>query len=269
MATAKKVTKVGGDDPTPRQSAPSTSSENKGKAKQLRLFAILSWILAIVAEAGAIFVLLKSPKPIETNTWIWLIALIVADLIFVIVGSLLWKKSNRYDPASRKDKVKFFIQNQLGVIIAAIAFLPLIVLIFANKDLTGNQKKILGGIGIIAVLIAGIVGIDFDPPSLEDQAGQLSDLTGGNHVFWTKSGTRYHIYDDCQYINTDRTDEIFQGTVSQARELKNITELCKTCENKARKQKGTVTNDLPESEDNAFPETSESILNTVTDFLGN
>ncbi|HQI71472.1 MAG TPA: hypothetical protein PLT47_12020, partial [Bacteroidales bacterium] len=57
-----------------------------------------------------------------------------------IIGSLQWKKANRFDPASEKDKIRFFIQNQLGAIISIIAFLPLIILIFTNKNMTGSKK---------------------------------------------------------------------------------------------------------------------------------
>ncbi|HOV11035.1 MAG TPA: hypothetical protein PLT47_12015 [Bacteroidales bacterium] len=60
---------------------------------------------------------------------------------------------------------------------------------------------------------------------------------GQDFVYWTKSGTRYHLYKDCSYINTDRTDEIFEGTVETARHEKNITELCRYCENRAKKEK--------------------------------
>ena len=77
----------------------------------------------------------------------------------------MWKKSNRFDPASEKDGFKFFIQNQLGAIISVIAFLPLVILIFTNKDMNGKQKGIVGAIAVIAMLIAGITGIDFNPPS--------------------------------------------------------------------------------------------------------
>ena len=244
MATTKKVTKVSGGEDAPQKATFVPTAEAKGKATQLRLFAVLSWVLAIAAEIGAILVLLKSAKPIETSTWVWMIAFIVIDLIFVIVGSMLWKKANRFDPASKKDKTKFFLQNQLGVIIAVVAFLPLVILIFTNKDLDGKQKGILGGIAIVALLAAGILSADFNPPSVEEYAEQTSrieELTGSNSVYWTKSGTKYHIYDDCSHISSNRTDEIFNGTVANARELKNITELCKTCENRAVKTKGIVS----------------------------
>lgn len=92
------------------------TEEAKGKAKQLRLFAILAWVIAI---AGEVFTILKL---ISNETLVWLIIAIVVILALAITGSLLWKKANRMDPASEKDKVKFFIQTQLGAIIAVIAF---------------------------------------------------------------------------------------------------------------------------------------------------
>jgi len=238
--TKKKLTRVGGGETqsTPKDTKPFVASaESKTKAKKFRIFAILSWIVAIGFEIGAIMVLQKAP--ISTT---WLIFLLVVDLIFVVIGSLHWKKANRLDPASEKDKVKFFIQNQLGLIIAIIAFLPIVILIFTNKDLSGKQKGLVGSIAVIALVIAGLTGVDFDPASIEqytEQTQQVEALTDGvNHVYWTKSGKSYHIYQDCSYINTDRTNEIFEGTVAQARELKNITDLCDRCENRAGKEKG-------------------------------
>ena len=62
-------------------------------------------------------------------------------------------------------------------------------------------------------------------------------MGGVNNVYWTKSGKSYHLYQDCGYINSDRTTEIFQGKVESARELKNITDICDRCANKAKKQK--------------------------------
>jgi len=239
---AKKITRVEGGK-TPSASTVNESKsfvvteESKGKAKTFRILAIISWIIAIGFEVLAILELRKAP----INTTL-LIIFIVADLIFAVTGSLLWKKSNRLDPASEKDKVRFFIQNQLGMIIAIIAFLPLVILIFTNKNMSGKQKGLVGAIAVVALLIAGVTGIDFNPPSQEqylEQTQQVEALNDGlNYVYWTKSGHSYHIFSDCSYINTDRTDEIFEGTVAQARELKNITDLCDRCANRAKKEKG-------------------------------
>jgi dipeptide/tripeptide permease len=211
------------------------SAESKGQAKSLRLFAILAWVVAIGLEIWAI-IMLKTP-PISMA---WLIGLIVVDLGFAILGSVLWKKSNRLDPASEKDKTRFFIQNQLGVIISVIAFLPLVVLIFTNKDLNGKQKGILGSVAVVAMLIASIVGIDFNPASIEQYTKQTQEvevLMGTNKVFWTESGSSYHLFHDCSYINSDRTKAIFDGTVAKARELKNITDICDRCKHRVEKEK--------------------------------
>ncbi|MBN1415480.1 MAG: hypothetical protein JW973_10290 [Bacteroidales bacterium] len=255
--TSKKITRVEGGE-TPSDSAAKEtksfipSDENKAKATTFRIIAVISWIIAIGFEVVAILLLRK--PPINTT---WLIILIAAALIFAVVGSLLWKKSNRLDPASEKDKVKFFIQNQLGAIIGVLAFLPLVILIFTNKDLSGKQKGLVGTIAVIALLIAGIVGVDFNPPSQEqylEQTEKVKSLNDGvNHVYWTKYGKSYHLYQDCSYINTARTDEIFEGTVAQARELKNITDLCDRCEKRARKEKG-LDESLEESPEEVLDE---------------
>ncbi len=234
--TKKKLTHVEGGEPTSAAAEARTfvpTPESKAKAGKFRLFAVLSWVVAIGLEVAAILQL----KVVPIKTWL-LIVLIAADLIFAVVGNLLWKKANRFDPASEKQKFKFFVQNQLGAIIAVIAFLPLVLLILTNKDLKGKQKGLVGAVAVVALLIAGFTGIDFNPPSQEQYAQQIEQVKalGAEHVYWTKSGTRYHLYQDCQHINTSKTDEIFQGTVPQARELKNITELCKTCEARWKKE---------------------------------
>jgi len=235
--TKKKVTKVGGDAPASSKKDATfvASAESKGKATKFRIFAMLSWIIAIGIEVWAILLLQK--PPINTT---YLIIMVVVIMIFAIIGSLLWKKANRFDPASEKNKVKFFIQNQLGVIITVIAFLPLIILIFTNKDLKGKQKGLVGTIAIVALVIAGYFGVSLNPPSIEqytEQTAKVESLMGVNNVYWTKSGKKYHTYIDCQHINTSKTDEIFSGTVAKARELKNISELCLTCEKRAEKEK--------------------------------
>ncbi len=238
MEKKKKITRVeGGETPIsdqPKRFVP--TAESKGKATQLRVIAGILWFFAIAAQIGAIMLLFKQPI-----NMLWSIILIAVDLVLVIIGSLLWKKSNRLDPASEKQKFRFFMQSQLGMVTAVIAFLPLVIFILTNKNLDGKQKGILGGIAAAALLIAGVVGYDFNPPSIEQYTEEINRVewlnNGVDHVYWTKSGKVYHLYDDCSYINTDRTDEIFEGTVPQARELKNITSLCSRCEKRSIKEK--------------------------------
>lgn len=238
--SSKKITRVGDDASasSPEAGTFVASAESKAQAKNLRIMAAIAFVAAIGSEIWAIMLLQK--PPVSTT---WLIVLVVADLIFAVAGSLLWQKANRFDPASERDKVRFFIQNQLGLILAILAFLPLVILIFTNKNLSGKQKGLVGSIAVIALIIASVVGIDFNPPSQEqyaEQTKQVQDLMGGvNHVYWTKSGKSYHLYQDCSYINSERTNEIFEGTVAQARELKNITDLCNRCESKRVKEKET------------------------------
>ena len=215
------------------------SDEAKGKAKQLRLFAMLAWIVAI---AGEVFAILKL---ISNETLTMLIVAIVVILALAITGSVLWKKSNRLDPASEKDKFKFFVQNQLGAIMAVLAFLPLVILIFTNKDLDGKTKGIAGSIAVVALLIAGITGVDFNPPSVEKYTEQINaqtdlikNLNGGvDYVYWTNHGNKYHLDSDCQHI---RGREQHSGTVAEAWEERKIgdSELCATCRKAAEKRMG-------------------------------
>ncbi len=242
MNTKKKVTRIEG---TSQASAPKTfvpSPESKSKATQLRLFAGLAWLLAIAAQVFAISQLFKTPV-----NMVLIIVLIIVDLVLAILGSILWKKSNRLDPASEKNKFLFFMQSQLGLVVAVIAFLPLIIFILTSKNLDGKQKGILGAIAAIALVIAGITGFDFNPPSVEQYTQQtygVEQLTGQNLVYWTKSGSRYHINQECHSINTHKTEEIFEGTVDKARELKNISELCGHCRNRAMREKNLAAEDL-------------------------
>lgn len=217
------------------------SEEAKAKAGQFRLFAILLWLVAIAGETFAIL------KLIHNETLTWLIVAIVVILILAVVGNLLWKKANRLDPPSEKDKVKFFLQSQLGAIMSVLAFLPLVILIFMNKNIDGKTKGIAGVIAVIALLAAGITGTDFNPPSVEKyteqinaQTDSLKQITNGvDHVYWSKAGNKYHIYKDCQHIKN--SDEVFEGTVKDAWESRHIEngELCKTCKARAIKENGT------------------------------
>ncbi|MCJ7524206.1 MAG: hypothetical protein MUP71_03165, partial [Candidatus Aminicenantes bacterium] len=62
--TKKKLTHVeGGETPSTAQEAKPfvAAPESKAKAKKFRLFSILSWIVAIGLEVGAILMLKKVP----------------------------------------------------------------------------------------------------------------------------------------------------------------------------------------------------------------
>lgn len=217
------------------------SAESKAKAKQLRIFAFIAWILAMAGQVFAIF------KLISDETLVWLIVVIVVILGLAITGSLLWKKANRLDPASEKDKMKFFIQNQLGAIMGMLAFLPLVILIFMNKNIDGKTKGIAGAIAVIAMLAAGISGVDFDPPSIEQYTKEINEQTStlkklnfdNDNVYWTSAGNKYHVFEDCQHIKGRKV--VTNGTVKESWEQKGISELCKTCQKRAIRER-----DIPE-----------------------
>ncbi|CAN5367227.1 hypothetical protein BH10ACT7_BH10ACT7_30360 [soil metagenome] len=206
------------------------TAEAKSKATMFRVIAIIGWVIAIAIEAVAIFWLLRQDS---TQSWyLWaLIGALVLIAIFAIVGSQFWKKANDLDPAKKSEPVRFFVQNQLGVIISIIAFLPLIILVFTNKNMDGKQKGIAGAIGIALLLAAGFLSADFSPNSVEDETaqqvaneGQIGDyttiveeLTGADAVTWTLSGNVYHLCEDASAVNlTSADNQIYAGTVSDA-----------------------------------------------------
>lgn len=148
------------------------TQDQKGKAKKLRIFAALAWVVAIGAEIAGI-VLLKRGTFNEGNLAL-LIGILVGIAVFAIAGSLMWKAANKHDPASKADGFRFFVQNQLGAIVTVIAFLPLLALIFLDKDMDPKNKKIAGGVGVVLALLATVVGIDFKPPSVEQYSEDMN-----------------------------------------------------------------------------------------------
>ncbi|MEO6432874.1 MAG: hypothetical protein ABIO29_02705 [Sphingomicrobium sp.] len=141
-------------------------------AKRLRIYAVIAWIIAIGAEIAGI-VMLRQHK-FDNGNLPLLIGLLVGIAVFAIAGSMMWKAANKHDPARASDKARFFFQNQLGAIITVIAFLPLLVLIFMDKDMDPKNKKIAGGIGAVLAVAATMFGIDFNPASVEQYTQDMN-----------------------------------------------------------------------------------------------
>jgi hypothetical protein len=179
MATKKKV--VEATKQNQKKWDPIASGEEQWKPSEealkqerpLRIFAWLAWILAIAGELFTIFYILKQ-NPINM---LLLIGALVVIALLAIAGSRIWRKANQLNPASSKDNVRYFVQNQLGAIISMVAFLPLIVLIFINKDMDGKQKTLAGGVGIVLVLVASLLGFNFNPPSVEQNTYVMVQTT--------------------------------------------------------------------------------------------
>ena len=144
----------------------------KSAATRLRIFAAIAWLIAIGTEIAGI-VLLRQHKFDHGNLGL-LIGLLVVIAVFAIAGSLMWKAANKHDPARESDRARFFFQNQLGAIITVIAFLPLIVLVFMDKDMDPKNKKIAGGIGVVLAAAATLTGVDFNPPSVEQYTKDMN-----------------------------------------------------------------------------------------------
>jgi hypothetical protein len=144
----------------------------KSAATRLRIFAAIAWIVAIGTEVAGV-VMLRQHKFDHGNLPL-LIGLLVVIAVFAIAGNLLWKAANKHDPASKADPARFFFQNQLGAIITIIAFLPLIVLILMDKDMDPKNKKIAGGIGAALAVLATVIGVDFNPPSVEQYTQDMN-----------------------------------------------------------------------------------------------
>ncbi|MFF8818401.1 hypothetical protein ACF07D_10445 [Leucobacter sp. NPDC015123] len=213
----------------------------KSKATKFRWIAAILWAVAIALEAVSIFWLLRQREFVgEDGTLVrnqdtglieqqnatavfpqWAFVTLIIALVVIaalaITGSMLWKKANRLDPARQSETVKFFVQNQLGAIIAIIAFLPLIVLIFTNKDMDGKQKGIAGAIGIVLALAATALGIDYNPASVEKYTADQStviQLLGQDEVVWVDGGTVYHVCENVSDIQTGSDKRV--GTTAEA-----------------------------------------------------
>ncbi len=243
--TTKRVVRVEVDESASERAASSESSassnwkpsaEAKSQATGLRVGAWAFWAAAIVGEGLAIYWMLwlepfkpaaSAPWFVDSETALWLLlGMLVGIALLAVAGSQLWKKANRLDPAKRSEPFRFFVQNQLGAIVTLVAFLPLIVLIFLNKDMDGKQKGIAGGVGVAVLIVATLLGASFNPPSVEGYANEgqigeyteiVEELTGEDYVTWTQSGSVYHLCLEASAVNRVSADgAIYEGTVDAA-----------------------------------------------------
>jgi len=233
------ATKGSGRQKAPAEWKPTEASN--AKASRLRLISWVLWIVAIALEVVAIFWLLRQRTAVggtglvrdeetgllveegvtyEFPQWAF-ITLIVAFVVIgalSITGSILWKKANRLDPAKRSETVRFFVQNQLGAIVAIIAFVPLIVLVLLNKDMSRTQKGTAGVIGGVIAIAAILLGIEFDPASVEQYTADQStviQILGKDEVVWVAGGNVYHVCADVPDV-TNATTEMSTGTTAEA-----------------------------------------------------
>ena len=229
-----------------------------GNATGYRVGAIILWVLALACEVLAILLAGGKLRITFMSTLVGIIILIVLDLVFLIIGSQLWKKANHISPASKKNPTKYWLWNNLGLIMAVFCFLPLIILLLTNKDLDKKTKTIATIAAVVALLIGGVAGYEFNDLSKEDKDAAITALEG-TAVYWTPYGRVYHTHvideelshttddgKDCPYLN--RSDSLTRGTVEQALEA-GKTKLCSYCQRHDHIEgEGLRTDDVPEPE---------------------
>lgn len=188
----------------------------KAAATRLRIFAAIAWAVAIGGEIAGIVLLLK--HKFDHGNMPLLIGILVGIAVFAIAGSLMWKAANKHDPASKAEPFKFFVQNQLGAIITLIAFLPLVVLIFMDKDMDPKNKKIAGGIGAGLAVLATLIGVSWKPPSVEQYTQDMNQCAA---QIKAKQPT------------TACSPEVASQAQDIARDSKTVADATKTAENPA------------------------------------
>lgn len=220
-----------------------------GNATGLRVGAIILWLAALGFEFLAWFVFIGKINLTFLPSMAQLIAFLVLDLACVIIGAQLWKKANHIKPASEKNKVLFWLWNNMGLIVCAFAFVPFIILALTDKKADKKTKAIATVAAIIALLIGGVTGIDWNPVSEEQQQAAMSAIEG--KVLWAPFGKVYHIDETCQALNQSET--LTEGTVEEAI-AEGRTRLCAFCA-KRNDVEGVVTD--KNVEDVELEETTE------------
>ena len=200
-----------------------THDERKAQAKPFRIAAIALWVLGLIAEILC-FVFLKGNKPMP-----WVITPLVVDFVLVVVGSQLWKKANHIDPPAKAEGALYWLKTELGVVVAVIAFFPIIIVLLLDKNSDKRTKNLATVVAVVALIAAGASGIDYHPATqegLDNAAIQASKLSDGGKCYWTAGGSVYHFNPDCSHLS--HSAEIVQGTVSEAFDA-GKTRGCKDC----------------------------------------
>jgi hypothetical protein len=225
MAEKKEKKYIAASDDT---KAPRKQAKEVGNAGPLRIGAVVLWAIALILEVCALMVFLGKLDLKFLPQMAQLIGFLVLDLVCVIAGSTLWKKANHIDPASEQNQVKFWLWNNMGVIVASVAFVPFAILALTDKNADKKTKTIATVAAVICLMIGGVASYDFNPVSSEKKAAAV-DTLGGQTVYWTTFGKVYHTHDDCSHLNQSET--LTYGTVEQAI-ANNRVRLCKTCANR-------------------------------------
>ncbi len=229
--THKIVSATTGQTVKPGKRPTAAAVQQTGNATGLRIGAVILWVVALAFEVLAIALILEKLLILPQIAPLYKgIAALVLDLICVVIGSQLWKKANHIDPASQKNAVKFWLWNNMGVIVSAVAFLPFIIILLTNKDADKKTKAVGAVVAAVFLAISGLASYDWNP--LSQEAVEQAQM--GSDVYWTAHGKKFHLYEDCQAL--DRSEELTTGTAEQAIEAGKGT-VCKFCEKRYEKER--------------------------------
>ncbi len=228
--THKIVSASTGEAVKPGKKPASAAVQQTGNATGLRVGAFILWIAAIAFEVLAIALILEKLLVLPQIEPLYKgIAALVLDAVCVIIGSQLWKKANHIDPASQKNALKFWLWNNMGVIVSAIAFIPFIVILLTDKKADGKTKAIGAVAAAILLAVSGLASYDWNPLSQE----AVAEAAAGTGVYWTQHGKKFHLYEDCQAL--DRSETLITGSAQEAIDAGKGT-ICKFCEKRQEKE---------------------------------
>lgn len=203
-----------------------------GNAGVFRVFAVILWILGLTCEGLAVATLLGKMPMFASNTTLAIVILLIVDLVLVIAGSLCWKRANKIDPPSEKNKVSFFIKTQLGAFVAVLAFFPIIIFLLKDKNMDKKTKVWVTILATICLLVGGAASIDYNPISLEDlqqmEINSVESDFGAGIVRWSKNSKVYHTWKDCSALKRIEEKNFNESNVKAAFESGKVR-MCYIC----------------------------------------
>lgn len=236
----KIVSASTGQEVKPGKRPAAASIQQTGNATGLRIGAVILWLVALVFEVLAIALILEKLLILPQIEPLYKgIAALGLDAVCVIIGSQLWKKANHIDPASQKNALKFWLWNNMGVIVSAVAFLPFIIILLTDKKADKKTKTVGTVVAAILLAVCGLTSYDWNPLSQE----AVAEATAGTGVYWTEHGKKFHLYEDCQAL--DRSETLTTGTAQEAIDAGKGT-ICKFCERRHEKELAAEPSDSGE-----------------------
>lgn len=162
---------------------------------------------------------------------------VVVAIALCIGAALLWKKANHIHPVKSHNKIVQFIWNQLGLIMAFLIFFVIgLVLILKNDKLDAKTKKIAIAALAVITLLVGSVSADYHPVT-QDEVDKVTqeyniDAQDPDGCYWTTYGRKYHLFGDCQALTNTSAENLHHTSLQEAWES-NRGELCSFCAKRA------------------------------------